>query len=173
MGREIRRVPPDWDHPLCTTANAPHPSHVGKFMLLYDNDYETAAEEWLRELDLWKKGEHPRQSKSCKYFWEYSSPPDESFHRKRKWTVGEATHYQIYETVSEGTPVSPVFASLEDMIEWMIRPVDRASVYNCGLQEWQTMQGMTREQAERFCKDGGAFSLVNSPEAGPVVGHRA
>jgi hypothetical protein len=54
------------------------------------------------------------------YFWDYSSPPAEEQYRQRKWTAEEATHYQIYETVTEGTPVSPIFASLDDMIEWLV-----------------------------------------------------
>lgn len=32
----------------------------------------------------------------------------------------DATHYQIYEDVTEGTPVSPVFETLEEMKEWLL-----------------------------------------------------
>lgn len=67
------------------------------------------------------------------------------------WSEDEATHYQVYETVSEGTPVSPVFASLEKLCAWMQEPIDRNSPYNRG-EDWQCMQGKTREQAERFCR---------------------
>ena len=82
-----------------------------------------------------------------------------------------ADHFQIYQTVSEGTPVSPVFASKEEMIEWMIAPIDRSSEYNRG-QDWRCMQGMTRKQAEAFCEDESAVSMISSSEIGVVAGHR-
>lgn len=40
--------------------------------------------------------------------------------------------YQIWETVSEGSPISPVFASPEDLARWMVqnaRRVDRETTY--------------------------------------------
>lgn len=112
MGREIRRVPMDWEHPK---------DERGYFIPLYDKSYREAAERWMAEYDLWKKEEHPNQpSVYCKYFWEHESPPDPDTCREREWAEAEATGYQIYETVSEGTPKSPVFANLDDMVVWLV-----------------------------------------------------
>lgn len=36
-----------------------------------------------------------------------------------EWTDKERTHYQMYQTVSEGTPVSPVFATPEGLAKWL------------------------------------------------------
>ena len=110
MGREIRRVPPDWEHPR---------SSQGGYIPLYDKDFDTAAKKWEAEYDLWRKGEHPDQADY--YFWEYDSPPDAESCRERSWTPEEATAYQIYETVSEGTPVSPVFPTKDDMRLWLLK----------------------------------------------------
>jgi len=116
MGREIRRVPGDWQHPRYTTEDAPRPQLIGKYKALYDNDLESAAIEWMDNLALWQAGKHPDQCESCKYYWQWAGgPPDEDSYRERKWTEEEATHYQMYETVSEGTPVTPVFAKLEHL----------------------------------------------------------
>ena len=137
MGREIRRVPADWEHPR---------DKEGQYIPLHDKDYETAAQEWTALFLAWENGtaEDRKRGESCgcRYLWEWQGPPDEETHRKRKWTAEEATHYQVYETVSEGTPVSPVFASLPDMVEWLVG------------------EGFTWTAAERFAHDGWAPSFM-------------
>jgi hypothetical protein len=49
MGREIRRVPPDWTHPVnkyCPhIGNNPHDGGPC-YHPLHDQDYESAAQEW-------------------------------------------------------------------------------------------------------------------------------
>ncbi|WP_146208404.1 M20 family metallopeptidase [Cupriavidus plantarum] len=52
------------------------------------------------------------------------------------------TAYQVYENVSEGTPVSPVFASLEELMDWLFK------------------QGFSLEQAQTFIADGHCPSFV-------------
>jgi len=150
MGREIRRVPPDWNHPRQQCKHSPWAggcddakAHgVMCFVPLYDNDYHTAAREWIEGFDLWRKGEHPSQMESCPYFWEYDSPPEEENYRDRAWTPEEATAYQVYETVSEGTPVSPVCKTLDALIAWLIS------------------QGHSEHAAREFAKTGWAPSMV-------------
>jgi hypothetical protein len=90
VGREIRRVPPGWNHPR---------GEWGKFLPLTDRDYVEVAEEWLRNCILWSKGEHPNQLASPEiyneyaYYWEAEGgPPDPESFRPR-WTEEEATHY--------------------------------------------------------------------------------
>lgn len=75
----------------------------------------------------------------------------------------DSTCYQIYETVTNGTPVSPVFETKEEMIEWMVSPIDMKSRYtylssNDG--HVTSMQGATREVAEAFVKSEWAPSIV-------------
>lgn len=114
MGREIRRVPPNWEHPR---------DRFGNYKPIFDQDYETAAQEWMQALldfEADKNGEKTKATeRGIKFYWDWDGmPPDLDYYRP-KWEQ-EATHYQIYEDVSEGTPISPVFASLGEMKEWIL-----------------------------------------------------
>lgn len=158
MGREIRRVPHDWVHPFrmqYVPSRDPRGEstwvETGDYQPLYDKDYESAAEEWIAEFDQWRAGTHPDQTDTCRYYWEYSYTPKEETHRSRKWTVEEATHYQIYETVTEGTPVSPVFASLDELVEWCVS------------------QGYSRHAAESFAKQGWVPSMIMDMRRGIIA----
>lgn len=155
MGREIRRVPSDWIHPKQTrriwTGQDYETVETSYYRPLYDKDYETAAQEWIAEFDQWRAGTHPHQSDDCRYYWEYANTPDEETHRSRKWTDEQATHYQIYETVSEGTPVSPVFATLDELVEWCVT------------------QGYSRYAAEQFAKHGWVPSMVMEMTSGIIA----
>lgn len=151
MGREIRRVPGDWEHPRYTAEDAPRSDRVGDFHPLYDKDYETACEEWYREAAAWA----PEKSVAdCRWYHEYAGdPPSESYYRARKWTADEATHYAVYETVSEGTPVTPALATKEDLIVYLAEHGDF----------WDQKRGSGpwgRASAERFVKSEWAPSLM-------------
>jgi hypothetical protein len=58
------------------------------------------------------------------------------------WAPEEASCYQVYENVTEGTPVSPVFDSLD------------------GVRDWLVDQGYSQRAAEGFCRHGQAPTLV-------------
>lgn len=114
MGREIRRVPPDWEHPKDDDDN---------YIPLFDIDYQSAAEEWIKKLNEFEAmtpDEKKKEYGGYQYYWEYDYPPEIDCHRKRRFNDGEATAYQIYETVSDGTPISPVFPNVDDMRTWLI-----------------------------------------------------
>lgn len=126
MGREVRKVPKDWKHPK----RAEDPSRLQP---LFDGaSYEGRAQTWLRGLFEWEAGTYwslvtiaedtgkPYASKEeFRYYWDYDGPPPlaEDF-----MLVGvpesERTHFQLYETTSEGTPKGPVFETLEELCAW-------------------------------------------------------
>ena len=118
MGREIRRVPKGWVHPVRGSADA----RTGRpnYQPMFDNDYTTAVKEWD---------------------WEEGAPPAANYYRPA-WAPEEMTCYQVYETVSEGTPVSPVFETLEDLVQWLIA------------------QGYSEKAARAFADDGWAPSMM-------------
>lgn len=167
MGREIRRVPPNWEHPRQT---CPHSTWFGGcreaeendgkcFKPMYDRDFETEIEDWYAQYQLWKKGEHPDQADypddtKGKTFWDWDGgPPDPEYHRP-KWSEEEATWYQVYQTVSEGTPVTPPFATKEELVDYLVEHGD----------SWDQERGdggWDRKNAEAFVKVGHAFSLVS------------
>jgi len=114
MGREIRRVPPGWEHPK---------DEQGHYTPLLDEDFDTAAAKWDEQNRVWDAGTHPDQirfrGETPRYFAQWDgNRPDPDYYRPA-WAEGEATAYQVYETVSEGTPVSPVFQTEDELYRWL------------------------------------------------------
>ena len=115
MGREIRRVPPYWEHPR---------DERGHYRPLFDHDFDSEAREWKEGFLQWEAGTHEAIQREPDLFggdewWEYRSPPDRDYCRPA-WKDEERTCFQVYETVSEGTPVSPVFETKEQIREWLV-----------------------------------------------------
>ena len=138
MGREIRMVPPNWKHPEGNNSG---------FQSLHDEDYETVTREWKKGYALWEKGEHPSQEDY--EFWEYAGTPDEDICRP-KFTE-EPTWFQMYETVSEGTPVSPPFKTKAELVDYLVKNGDF----------WDQSRGdggWERKNAESFVDTGFAMS---------------
>ena len=154
MGREIRRVPEGWEHPRYTHENVPVglSSRIGGYMPLLDEPFTEAMREWVDAWEAWERGERPDYCSDKNRdmdFWEWDGgPPDPGYHRPQ-WSDDEATHFQYYETVSEGTPLSPPMPSLEALADWLCSNLD----------EWGKGP-MSREAAEAFCKSGWAPSMV-------------
>jgi hypothetical protein len=104
MGNEIRKVPPSWNHPKQSD---------GKYVPLFDQPYQEALDEWLENFELWKQDQHFSQISKKRYTEFAGDAPRYGKHRP-EWTE-EPTHYQVYENVSEGTPISPKFATLQEL----------------------------------------------------------
>lgn len=184
MGREIRRVPKDWEHPTETRLDTLRGGMRTDFKPLHGEDYETVAAKWWADAEAWHSKnldyfDEDYNKEACaegdpKWFWEWDGgPPDPEAYRPM-WSKDEQTHFQIYETVSEGTPRSPVFETLEQLVEWMCKPIDRVhwSQYNRG-EDWQCMQGRSRESAEAFAKSQHTFSCAFLSGRGFVDGVEA
>ena len=114
---------------------------VGELRPCYDIDYDSAAVQWMKELKEWEAGTHPELCDYIKYYWEYSSPPDKTTCRPR--FEKEPTWFQVYETVSEGTPVTPPFSSKAELVEYLVEygddwsgPVSRQSAMAFVETEW-------------------------------------
>jgi len=128
MGREIRQVPPNWEHPR---------NKCGHYKPMLDQTYARRIFEHIwYDLPYYLK--HPRYIKEWFEEW-----PNKEVSRPR-WQQ-KPTHFQIYETVSEGTPVSPVFATEKEIVEWLIT------------------QGHSRHASEEFVKNKWVMSMVLSP----------
>lgn len=141
MGREIRRVPKGWQHPT---------NREGYYQPLYDMEYEAAARQWFKDLQAFL-AEHPdgkiRYETGEEYwFWDWhGNPPDQEYYRPA-WTDEERTCYQMYENVTEGTPISPVFETESEMRAWLIE------------------QGYSEKATDTFIKQGYAFSFARIPD---------
>lgn len=58
MGREVRLVPPDWQHPRYTEDSAPFPEAVGRYIPMLDRRHADAVAEWETVgLPGWIEGE--------------------------------------------------------------------------------------------------------------------
>lgn len=166
MGREIRRVPPNWEHPRYTEDDCPHNREVGDYRPCHDEDYKSAAAEWWRQCDLWQRGEHPDRSDEYRYYWEYAGgPPIEEYYRPE--FTEDPTWFQVYQTVSKGTPVSPPFATEEELARYLYENGDfwyQESISR-GMSD---SKPESYEDALAFVQAGHAFSLMVRNEAGKV-----
>ena len=145
MGREVRRVPPDWKHPT---------NEHGHHQPMHDQSFAERYAEWQEGKRKWDAGEDPdREAHKHKdgqdYTWEEwnGDAPDRAYHRP-DWKPEEMTAFQAYETTSEGTPISPVFATREEMIDWCVND-------GTDLGWGGTKSPLSREAAEKFV--GGAY----------------
>jgi hypothetical protein len=173
MGREIRRVPPDWEHPMYMHQYLGHPMQMVPHPL-FDEVYEDALAEWEAGKTAWDadeplptdwetpkrcrsqiQAEYPEDTVSFEEW--HGEPPDPAYYRHRRWTTEEATAYQVYETVSEGTPVSPVLKTREELIAWLTS-------------DHPGWGAMSRAGAEAFAEDAwvpsGVASAIHGLESG-------
>jgi len=124
---------------------------------LYDRDYESTAEEWIAGLVAWEAGDDPDRAEygdgETRYYWEWNGSPPERDGYRPKWTEEEATWFQMYETVSEGTPVTPAFATKAEIVDYLVTNGDFWDQYRGD-------GGWNRENAERFVETEFAMSMV-------------
>lgn len=121
MGREIRRVPKDWEHPK---------REDGDYIPLEKGPFSKVLSDWREDRDQWEKGLRRR--------WGFGDNPDtwipiEGDMEFDDWVgglpspeeympefaPGAATHLMMYEDCSEGTPISPAFATSEELARWL------------------------------------------------------
>lgn len=116
MGREVRRVHKDWVHPK---------DDNGRYRPLLDESFRAAVEEWDEGNRQWQAGEHRWQSEpwvSPNWTWvdmEGDRPSDPGDYMP-EWTDEERTHLQMYEDTTEGTPISPVMETPEELARWLV-----------------------------------------------------
>lgn len=117
MGREVRMVRPDWKHPTFRKEEIP----------LHKGPYSEALADWEENKRQWDLGFVRDWSKDLA--WK-PKDADDTFEDNvgdrpipndymPEWTPQEATHLQMYETCSEGTPISPVMATPEELARWL------------------------------------------------------
>jgi len=121
MGRELRKVIPNWEHPK-------KEGYEDRLQPMFNDSYIDEINNWIKNHNLWQKVEHPDQldgsASEYKYFAEWEGgPPDVEYYRP-DWKDSEMTWYQVYETVSEGTPVTPPFEKQQELIDYLVENGD-------------------------------------------------
>ena len=148
MGREIRRVPAHWDHPM---------TWDGKLQPMLDSSYIDAINDWISAHNAWEDGTHPTlvaypdYKAKFHHFANYSGNPPSIEYYRPNWKPDEMTWFQVYETVSEGTPVTPPFETRDELVEYLVQNGDfwdqqrRARGYTA-----MPCDPWSREDAEKF-----------------------
>ena len=131
MGREVRKIAPNWEHPK---------SDDGNYLPLYEGYREDAAD--FMEL---------ANDKGLQEAVDYMSCPDKDDYMP-DWEEGEKTQLVMYETTTEGTPISPSFNTPEELAQWLA--ANGASSFGSST--------ATYEQWLTVCKGGFAPSAVLS-----------
>ena len=148
MGRQVRRVAKDWRHPT-DRRGGPIPLHVGCDVL-------AMIRKWADDYELWLLGSHPDQEmidSSCRTFSEWGNGPPDPAGYMPNWPGSERTHWQMYEDTTEGTPISPVCESPEELAQWLAD--NGASVW--GLEQ------ASREQWAEIIKQGWSTLTLTMP----------
>lgn len=163
MGREVRRVPKDWVHPR----DGFYGDGTKKYRPLltgYSDDvkrWDEAHAQWQKGLkrDYATDGWKPLDADDAKTTFSefYGERP-----RKRdympEWTPEEATHLMMYETTTEGSPISPAFETPEQLARWLTD--NSASAFG--------PVTATYEQWLATCRDGWAPDLIKVG-SGPLI----
>lgn len=117
MSREVRKVTKDWVHPK---------RGDGSYQPMFDEYYGDVLNEWLLENKAWSDGTHPdlqenpSEKEEYPFYAEWAGdPPEVIFYKTTKDKEEDLTYLQMYETTSEGTPISPVFERAEDLARWL------------------------------------------------------
>lgn len=128
MGREIRRVPVNWEHPKTRRRDSHTGAYQEEYHPMFDRDVEAAMAAWEEEYAKWKAGEMAKEladdpdlpynvNEPYRAFCDWNGqPPDPAYYRPR-WPEGVELGYVVYETVTEGTPITPAFATKEALID--------------------------------------------------------
>lgn len=160
MSREVRRVPENWQHPKAIFYGEE------RYVPLYDGNFAEMLAEYEKEKADWSAGIFPdyasEESRKMSYEEWGGNPPDKNSYMPQ-WDESELTHIMMYETTSEGTPISPAFKTHEELARWLTD--NSASAFGG--------QTATYEQWLATCKAGWAISAVYSPATGLISGVEA
>lgn len=176
MGREVRRVPVNWNHPTMV-------DHTGRECAqpMFDKRFEDTAKKWKDDLAKWEQGLRPAcisgkmvwqplnewlyrdKATPNQEWWEYEGDPPSDRSTYRPWLDAEATWFQVWETVTEGTPVTPPFATREELIDYLVtngdfwdqkRRAEGRDKMGIGCEPWG------RNAATKFVNAGWAPSMI-------------
>jgi hypothetical protein len=165
VGREVRRVPAYWQHPKEQYPDYRTGRMVERYKPLYEGElYRNSVDDWDEECAKWKSGWRPDYcTDENRRAMEYEQWAGQRPHRDDympNWPDETRTHYMMYETTSEGTPISPAFATPEDLARWLA-DTGASSFGN---------DTATYEQWLNVCKGEFAPSAVFTTETGLISG---
>jgi hypothetical protein len=118
MGREIRRVPANWEHPKNEEGHYLnlHFDIIGSIDSIIEDmkEYKSLVAEFL------KSGKVKRYDQFFEDFeelTEYLFAEEDHTYLTKFMPNGE--WYQLYQNVGEGTPLSPPFETKQELVDWL------------------------------------------------------
>ena len=94
MGREVRRVPKDWQHPKITRFNYLKGYEEEVYQPMHDLSFAEAMDEWYASWKAWERGERPgycsEENENLPY-WEWNGPPPNPAYYMPQWPEHERT----------------------------------------------------------------------------------
>ena len=139
---------------------------------MFDHCYKESCQEWIEGFLKWQKGKRPdlwTKGEDPEMYWDWSgSPPDIEYYRP-DWDEKDMTWYQVYETISEGTPVTPPFATKKELVDYLVENGDFWCQADAKLGRSYPCKKPTREQAQGMVDTGWAMSgiITNGKLHGP------
>ncbi|MDH5523082.1 MAG: hypothetical protein OEY01_03630 [Desulfobulbaceae bacterium] len=110
MSYSLRMVKKGWEHPTEYRYVLKERAYKEKYIPLCGRSYTQDLQEWMDERAAWK-GEGPYE--------EYAEDAPQYSLYMPEWSEEEKTHYQIYETISEGTPLCPPCETPEEAARYV------------------------------------------------------
>jgi hypothetical protein len=119
MGREIRRVCPNWEHPRYSEDTATDSRRIGEYVPMFDESYIHAMNVWIDGFRKWEAGDHPdRKDSGCRHFaeWNGEAPSDPDMYRP-DWSdiPADQLWFQVYQTP---------FATREELVAHLVNVGD-------------------------------------------------
>lgn len=155
MGREIRKVPAGWEHPR---------KESGDYQPMFDEYYGDKLAEWIEDNKMWDNGTHPdlkghpeRKEEYPFYSMWGGDAPDVLYYQHKKYSDEELTHIQLYQTTSEGTPISPVFKAdeIDKLCEYAAENYSTFADHKATKEQWAKMLG----QGNVFHQEGNVIFM--------------
>jgi hypothetical protein len=128
VGRQVRMVPADWQHPKAFNTFRQSMEYVP----LYDGgrrSYEREAAEWETGWQKWQEGFvqgygdqapwTPRTPEDGDRYTDYAGARPSPDDYMPNWPEEQRTHLMMYEDTTEGTPISPAFETPEELARWL------------------------------------------------------
>ena len=131
MGRTLKRVPMDFNYPLNKVWYGYYMNYITTCHSGKDNNH---CEQCKRMAEI--KGV-VLEDLGCPNWDEYFKEVNEKLHDLCEPPKGEG--YQLWETTTEGSPVSPVFATLDELCKWCERYATTFGSYRATKEEWKQM----------------------------------
>ena len=130
MGRELKRVPLDFDYPL-------HKVWYGYYMN-YIPTCKSTKEEYCEQCKAFARIKGIKLTDfNCPKLDDYFVEAVAKLKELCEPPTGEG--YQLWETTSEGSPVSPVFASLDELCEWCEENATTFASFKATKEQWKEM----------------------------------